>query len=145
MSKSESEKIAEVEDLFSFIMRIQDKIAPEVATVQEATLGQGRKGILMIRGEEHWVKVFEVDDGRLIPRDSVDGARTVIVFEGVDAFQEVFKDLLSGNLTSFSKAKARGLVRVEGVYAVRDLMIFNRLFSTLGRVLSGYGVRVGGG
>ena len=144
MPKTDTEKLAEIEDLFGFILRVQDKFASEVVTPQETRIGEGRKGVLMIRGDNKWSKVFEVKDGRLIPTLGVDNARTVIVFEGVDIFRNVCQELLAGNPGAFSRARARGDVKVVGDYAIRDLSIFNRLLTKVGRILSSYEVKLGG-
>lgn len=144
MPKSDAEKLAEVDDLFNFILKVQDKLAPEVASPQEAETGEGRKGVLMIRGDNKWTRIFEVRSGRLTPVDKLDDARTVIAFEGVDAFRSVCQELLAGNPSAFSKARARGDVKVVGEYAIRDLSIFNRLLSKVGKILSGYNVKLGG-
>ena len=142
--KTEEEKLQEINDLFSFIIRVQDRFAPEVASPEEAELGEGRKGILMIRGNNKWARTFEMKGGRLIPTDNIDNARTVIAFEGVDTFIEVCKELLNGSHSAFSRARARGDVRVVGAYAIRDVSIFNRLLSKVGRILSSYDVKLGG-
>ena len=143
MPKTNTEKLAEVEDLFDFILKVQDKFASEVVTPQETRIGEGRKGVLMVRGDNKWAKVFEVKDGRLIPADSLDRARTVIVFEGVDIFRKICQELLAGNPGAFSRARARGDIKVVGDYAIRDLSIFNRLLTKVGRILSSYDVRIG--
>ena len=143
MPKTDVEKLSEIEDLFDFILKVQDKISPEVASPQEAKVGEGRKGVLMIRGDNKWTKIFEVRGGRLIPADSIDGARTVIVFEGIDVFRKVCQDLLAGSPSAFSRARAKGDVKVAGEYAIRDLSIFNRLLTKVGRILSSYDVKLG--
>ena len=144
MIKTDIEKLAEIEDLFGFILKVQDKFASEVVTPQETKIGEGRKGVLMIRGDSKWTKVFEVKDGRLIPTENIDNARTVVVFEGVDIFRETCQELLAGNPGAFSRARARGNVKVVGDYAIRDLSIFNRLLTKVGRILSSYDVKIGG-
>ena len=144
MPPTDIEKLAEVDDLFDFVLKVQDKLTPEVLTQSEMEMGEGRKGVLMIRGGNLWTKVFEVSGGKLIPRDDLDNARTVIVFDGVDSLRHLIQELLSGNTSAFSRARAKGEVKVVGEYAVRDLSIFNRLFSTAGQLLSSYGVKVGG-
>jgi len=144
MPKTDVEKLAEVEDLFDFILKVQDRFAPEVVTSEETELGEGRKGVIMIRGDNKWTKIFEVKGGRLIPTESLDNTRTVIVFEGVDPFVNVCQELLNGNPVAFSRARAKGDVKVVGNYAIRDLSIFNRLLSKVGRILSSYDVKLGG-
>lgn len=144
MPKTDAEKLAEIDDLFDFIIRVQDKIAPEIATTQEVELGEGRKGVLMVRGDHKWTKIFELKGGRLVPTDNLDNARTVIVFEGVDVFIEICKELLAGNLMVFSRARAKGEVKVVGDYAIRDLSIFNRILSKVGKILNSYDVKLGG-
>jgi len=144
MLKTDAEKIAEIEDLFSFIFKAQEKLAPEVVSLQEVAIGEGRKGVLMVRGDNKWTKIFEVKNGKLIPADSIDNARTVIVFEGVDIFRKMCQALLAGNPSAFSRARARGDVKVVGNFAIRDATIFNRLLSKVGRILSSYDVKLGG-
>lgn len=144
MPKTEIEKLAEIDDLFDFIVRVQDRFASEVASPEEAELGEGRKGILMVRGNNKWTKIFELKGGRLLPVNSLDNARTVIVFEGVDVFVEVCQELLNGSPMAFSRARARGDVKVVGDYAIRDVSIFNRLLSKIGKILSSYDVKIGG-
>lgn len=144
MLKSDVEKIAEIEDLFDFIFKAQEKLAPEVVSLQETIVGEGRKGILMVRGDNRWTKVLEVKDGKLIPTDDIANARTVIVFEGIDVFRKTCQELLVGNPSTFSRARARGDVKVVGDYAIRDAVIFNRLLSRVGRILSSYEVKLGG-
>ena len=141
--KTESEKLDEINDLFNFIIKVQDRFAPEVASAEEAELGEGRKGVLMVRGNSKWQKIFELKGGRLVPTDSLDNTRTVIVFEGVDTFIEVCRELLNGSPSAFSRARAKGDVKVVGDYAIRDLSIFNRLFSKVGRILNSYDVKIG--
>jgi len=139
--KSETEKLSELDDLFSFILKIQER----VATPEETRDGEGRKGVLMIRGSESkWVKIFEVCGGRLVEKSGVEDARTVIVFEGVDVFRNLIQDLLDGKPGAFSRARAKGDIKVVGEHAIRDLAAFNRLFSSVGKVLVNYGVKVGG-
>lgn len=145
MAKTDIERLAEIDDLFEFILRVQDRLAPEVVSSQEAQVGEGRKGVLMVRGDNRWSKVFEVRGGKLVPMDSIDNARTVVVFEGVDPFVKVCQELLAGNPMAFSRARAKGDVKVVGDYAIRDAAIFNRLLSRVGRILSRYNVRIGGG
>ena len=144
---SSEAKLAEVEDLFSFIMKVQSQFSSEVATLEESTLGEGRIGALMIRGAKEdgssWSRVFEVSKGGLVPASDLDSVRTVIVFEGIDIFRSVCQELLAGNVSAFSRARARGEVKVLGNYAVRDFSIFNRLLSKVGAVLRGYGVKYG--
>ena len=142
--KTDTERLSEIDDLFDFILKVQDKLAPEVASAQEAEIGEGRKGVLMVRGDSKWTRVFEVKGGRLVPVEKVDDARTVIVFEGAEVFQQVCQELLAGNPSAFSRARARGDVKVVGDYAIRDLSIFNRLLTKVGRILSGYNVKLGG-
>jgi len=142
--KTDIEKIAEIDDLFDFIIKFQDKFSPQVASREETREGEGRKGILMIRGPNKWVRVFEVSNGRLTPSTNLDHARTIIAFDGVDAFVNVVQEFLNGNTSAISRAKARGEVRIEGDYAVRDFMVFNDLFSKVGQVLTNYGVKLGG-
>ena len=144
MPKTDVEKLEDIEDLFDFILKVQDKLAPEVASLQEVEVGEGRKGVLMIRGDSKWTKIFEVRGGRLIPVVGIDNARTVVVFEGIDIFQKVCQELLAGSPSAFSRARARGDVKVVGEYAIRDLSIFNRLLTKVGRILSGYNVKLGG-
>lgn len=144
MPKTDVEKLSEINDLFDFILKVQDKLAPEVVSPQETQGGEGRKGVIMVRGDNKWTKIFEVKGGRLIPASSIDGARTVIVFEGIDIFRNVCQELLAGNPGAFSRARARGEVKVVGEYAIRDLSIFNRLLSKVGRILTGYNVKLGG-
>jgi len=142
--KTDQEKLGEINDLFDFILKVQDKLAPEVVTPQEMKVGEGRKGVLMIRGDNKWTKIFEVRAGRLIPADSLDKARTVIVFEGIDVFRKTCQELLAGSPWAFSRARAKGDVKVVGDYAIRDLSIFNRLLTKVGRILSSYDVKLGG-
>ena len=144
MPKTDTEKLQEINDLFDFIIKVQDKVAPEVASKGEVELGEGRKGVLMVRGDHKWTRIFELKGGRLIPTDKVDGARTVIAFEGVDTFVNVCQELLNGSPSAFSRARAKGDVKVVGEYAIRDLSIFNRLLSKVGRILSSYDVKIGG-
>ena len=144
MPKTDAEKLAEIDDLFNFVLKVQDRFAPEVASPQETQAGEGRKGVLMVRGDNKWTKIFEVRGGRLTPVDKLDNARTVIVFEGVDAFRDVCQALLAGNPSVFSRARARGDVKVVGEYAIRDLSIFNRLLVKVGKILSSYDVKLGG-
>lgn len=106
--KTDTEKLAEINDLFDFILKFQDKFSPQVASKQETKEGEGRKGILMIRGPNKFVRVFEVSRGRLTPSENVDHARTVIAFEGIDAFIRVVQEFLNGNTSAISRAKARG-------------------------------------
>ena len=135
-------QLSEVEDLFNFIMRVQDKVAPMVASRQEASGGEGRRGVIMIRGDHKWVRVFEVKDGRLIPLDNLDGVRTVVVFESLASFREVCNNLLSGRPMAFARARARGDVKVEGDFALRDAAIFNRLLTRVGQILKSYDVQL---
>ena len=144
MPKVDSEKLSEIDDLFEFILRVQDKVAPEIASPEEAKTGEGRKGVIMIRGDNKWTRVFELRDGRLVPADNITNARTVIVFEGIDTFRKVCGELIAGSSSAFSRARARGDVKVVGEYAIRDLSIFNRLLAKVGRILSSYNVRLGG-
>jgi len=144
MPKTDIEKLQEIDDLFDFIIKVQDKFSSEVATPKEAELGEGRKGVLMVRGDNKWTKIFELKSGRLIPVDSLDNTRTVIVFEGVNPFVEVCKELLNGNPMAFSRARARGDVKVVGDYAIRDVSIFNRLLAKVGKILNSYDVKLGG-
>ena len=144
MPKTDAEKLAEIEDLFDFIFKAQEKLASEIVSYQEMVIGEGRKGVLMVRGDNKWTKIFEVKNGRLIPTDSIDNARTVIVFEGVDIFRKMCQALLAGNPSAFSRARARGDVKVVGNFAIRDATIFNRLLSKVGRILSSYDVKIGG-
>ena len=142
--KTDEEKLAEINDLFDFFLKFQDKFSPQVATKEEAKEGEGRKGVLLIRGPNKFVKVFEVSNGRLIPSTNLDHARTVIAFEGVDVFVTLCQEFLDGNTSAIARAKARGEVRIEGDYAVRDFVVFNDLFAKVGKVLSNYGVKIGG-
>ena len=142
-TKTDIEKLTEINDLFDFIIKVQDKLSPQVVSQEEMNGGEGRKGILMIRGPNKWVRVFEVSNGRLTPTTNLDHARTVIAFEGIDSFINVVQEFLNGNTSAISRAKARGEVRIEGDYAVRDFMVFNDLFSKIGQVLSSYGVKFG--
>ena len=144
MPKTDAEKIAEIEDLFDFIFRAQEKLASEIVSYQEMVIGEGRKGVLMVRGDNKWTKIFEVKNGKLIPADSIDNARTVIVFEGIDIFRKMCQALLAGNPSAFSRARARGDVKVVGNFAIRDATIFNRLLAKVGRILSSYDVKIGG-
>ena len=145
--RSDSEKIADVEELFNFVLKVQDKIAPEIVNPNEEATGEGRKGVIMIRrGDgrgDKYVKVFEVINGKLVPSDSIDHARTVIVFEGVDAFVSLCQELLANKPGAFSRARARGEVKVIGEHAIRDLSIFNRLLGRVGRILGSYNVKLG--
>jgi len=141
--KTDQEKLAEIEDLFGFIIRVQDKLAGELVNGEEMEAGEGRKGVLLIRGNNKWTKVFEVRGGKLIPSNTVEHARTVIAFEGVDAFVTVCQELLAGNPTAFSRARAKGDVKVVGDFAMRDAAIFNRLLAKVGKILSSYNVKVG--
>jgi len=144
MPKTDAEKIAEIEDLFDFIFKAQEKLAPEIVSYQEMVIGEGRKGVLMVRGDNKWTKIFEVKNGKLIPADTIDNARTVIVFEGIDIFRKMCQALLAGNPSAFSRARARGDVKVVGNFAIRDATIFNRLLAKVGRILSSYEVKLGG-
>ena len=144
MPKTEAEKLQEIDDLFDFIIKVQDRFSSEVASLNEMELGEGRKGILMVRGDSKWTKIYELKSGRLIPTDSLDNARTVIVFEGVDTFIEVCKELLNGSPMAFSRARAKGNVKIVGDYAIRDVSIFNRILTKVGRILSSYNVKIGG-
>ncbi|GAJ12717.1 unnamed protein product, partial [marine sediment metagenome] len=49
-------------------------------------------------------------NGRLIPTDSIDNARTVIVFEGIDIFRKMCQALLAGNPSAFSRAKVNTIL-----------------------------------
>ena len=142
MTKTYTEELSEINDLFDFILKVQDKLSPEVASKQETELGEGRKGVLMIRGDNKWTKIFEVRAGRLIPCDSLDNARTVVVFEEIDTFREVCQELLAGNPMAFSRARARGNVKVVGEFALRDASIFNRLLAKVGSILRSYNVKL---
>jgi len=144
VAKTDAEKLSEVEDLFDFILTVQDKFASEVVTLQETRIGEGRKGILMIRGDNKWTKVFEVRAGRLVPTTNVNNARTVIVFEGIDVFRRTCQEFLTGSPMAFSRARAKGDIKVVGEYAIRDVSIFNRLLTKVGRILSSYEVKLGG-
>jgi len=143
MMKSDAEKLLEVEDLFSFVMKVQDKLAPRVASPREMEVGEKRKGVLMIRGGNKWTKILEVRAGRLVPCDSLDNVRTMVVFEGIDAFRGACQELLAGNSMAFSRARARGTVKVVGDYALRDAATFNRLLTKVGKILRSYNVRLG--
>lgn len=144
--KTEAEKLVDVEGLFQFILKIQDKVASQVVSAQEAKEGSGRKGILIIKCEEDdrkWNMAFEVINGRLVPTDNLTEVRTGLVFENVGIFLKVVKELLAGNTTAFSRARARGDLKVMGDYAIRDAVIFNELLSKIGRVLVEYNVKIG--
>ena len=143
--KTDAEKLQEIEDLFGFILRVQDKLAPDVTTASEAREGEGRKGVLMIRGDQKWTKIFEVTRGRLVPQGDLDNVRTIVIFEGVDVFRTVCSELLAGSTAAFSRARAKGDVKVVGDYAVRDGIVFNRLLTRVGEILSGYNVKFIGG
>ena len=143
-SDSNGGKLSEINDLFDFILKVQDKFSPLVASSQEAKTGEGRKGVLMIRGDHKWTKVFEVKGGRLVPSDNLADARTVIVFEGLDVFREVCNNLLAGNTMAFSRARAKGDIKVEGNFALRHASIFNRLLARVGQILKNYDVKLGG-
>ena len=144
MAKSNAEKLAEIDDLFDFILRVQDKLSSEVASPEETELGEGRKGVIMIRGDDKWSRVFELVGGRLVPVSGLDNTRTVIAFEGIDPFVRVCQELLAGSPSAFARARARGDVRVVGDYAIRDAVIFNKLLAKVGRILSSYDVKLGG-
>jgi len=142
--KTDTEKLLEIEDLFEFILKVQNKLAPEVASPQEAEAGEGRKGVIMIRGDNKWTKIFKVRAGKLVPTDNIDNARTVIIFEGIEIFRKTCQELLTGSPSAFSRARAKGDIKVVGDYAIRDLSIFNRLLAKVGKILSSYEVKLGG-
>lgn len=142
--RTNQEKLGEMDDLFDFILRVQEKFTPRVLTKEEMKTGEGRRAAIVVRGEDKWVKIFEVSQGVLVPKDSLDGIRSVIAFEGVDIFRNVCQSLLDGNTTAFSRARARGDLKVAGDYAVRDFAVFNRLFANIGKILGKYGVNLGG-
>jgi len=141
---NDAEKLTEIEDLFDFVLRVQDKLVSKAVSPEEVDLGEGRKGVIMIKGGNSWVKVLEVSGGRLVSAKDLSNARTVIVFNGVDVLRHLIQELLAGNVGAFSRARARGEVKVVGEYAIRDLAIFNRLFTTAGKLLSSYDVKLGG-
>ena len=143
MTEVTYESVSEAEDFFNFLMKVQDKFTPHVVSEREAEMGEGRKGVLMIHGDNKWTKIFIVKDGRLVPAEGVDNARTVIVFEGLASFRKVCQELLAGSPSTFSRARARGEVKVVGEYALRDAAIFNRLLSKVGQMLSSYNVKFG--
>lgn len=138
------QKVSELEDLFDFILKVQDRMAPQVVSKQETDIGEGRKGVILVRGDSRWSKAFEVKGGKLVPVDNVDNARTVIVFESIDTFRKVCQELLAGSPSAFSRARAKGDVKVVGEYAIRDLTIFNRLLTKVGQILTGYNAKLGG-
>ena len=144
MAKTVEEKIAEANDLLDFVMKIQDRLPLEVASPGEAETGEGRRGAIMVRGDNKWTRVFEVVGGRLVPLNTLEGVRTVVAFEGVDAFLKLCQELLAGSPGAFSRMRARGEVRIEGEFAVRDFMVFSRLLTRAGQALNSYGVKVGG-
>lgn len=136
---------SEIDDLFDFIMKVQEKVAPQVATRKEFKEGEGRKGILMIRGPQKWVKVFEVRGGQIVFTENTENVRTVIAFDSLEIFREVCNNLLAGHPMAFARARARGSVKVEGEFALRDATIFNRLLSKVGQILKSYDVKLGEG
>jgi len=142
--KTDTEKLSEINDLFNFILKVQDRLTSSVASPREVEIGEGRKGVIMVRGNKRWTKIFELKSGRLVPVDTIANARTVIIFEGVDIFRRICQELLAGNPSAFSRARARGDVKVVGDYAIRDASIFNRLLAKVGRILSSYEVALGG-
>jgi hypothetical protein len=142
MAKTEEEKVQEIEELFEFIIKYQDKFKSQVATQQEVSDGDGRKGILMIKGPNKFVKVLEVKNGRLSATTDVTNTRTVILFDSIDSLIEVIQEFLNGNTSAISRAKARGSVKIEGDFAVRDFLVFNDIFSKIGEVLNAYGVTI---
>lgn len=144
--KTERDKFQDVQGLFDFILAVQDQISPQVVSQKEAAEGAGRKGVLFIKGSEaKFSKAFEVDKGLLrpMPNFTAEEIRTGIVFENVDCFLKVVKELLAGNVTAFSRARARGDLRVVGDYAIRDAMIFNDLLGKIGVLLGKYNVKIG--
>jgi hypothetical protein len=142
MAKTNEEKIQELEDLFNFIINYQDKFRSQIATDQEASDGDGRKGILMVLGPPKFVKVIEVRNGRLCMSNDVENTRTVILFKDLDSLIEVIQEFLNGNTSAISRSKARGDVRIEGEFAVRDFIVFNDIFAKIGEVLNAYGVTI---
>ena len=144
MGDNEGQKLDEINDLFEFILKVQERISPEVVSSQEVEGGEGRKGVLMIRGGTKWVKAFSVNGGKLVPTEGVDDARTVVTFDGVDAMRNLLQELLTGSPGAFSRARARGDVKIYGEHAIRDLSIFNRLLTKVGQALNSYDVKLGG-
>lgn len=144
MPKTEVEKIQDIEEMLDFIMKIQDKVAPHVVSDAETQQGEDRKGVVIIKGSNNWARAIQVVDGRLEIVTDYERARTGLVFEGVDTFIKVCNELLSGRIGAFARAKARGDVKVTGKYALRDGAIFNRMLTQIGKVLSGYGVKLEG-
>ena len=140
----EEQKLKEIDDLFEFIMKVQSKISPDVCSEAERTIGQGRKGVMLIRGSRKWVRVFEVDNGVLTASNDIENARTVIAFENVDIFRGLVQELLNGSTSALSKYRARGEIRIVGDHAIRDLSAINRLLTKVGQILNDYGVRLGG-
>lgn len=143
MPKTETQHFQDIEDLFQFIMRVQDKVAGLVVSPEEAAEGEMRKGVFVIKGENNFMKALQVVDGRLQISEKYDDARTVIIFERVDIFLKVCKELLAGRSSTFVRAKARGDVQIKGDYALRDAVILNRLLAKIGKVLNDYGVSLG--
>ena len=141
--KTLEEKYQELNDLFNFILKVQDKVADQVATSEEMVIGEGRKGVLLIRDERKWAKIFEVRNGRILPTSDISNARTVVAFNNVDVFIELCNRLLAGSTSAFSRARARGELVIEGDYAIRDLSAFSRLLAKVGKVLNSYNVKVG--
>lgn len=143
MAKTEAEKFQDVESLFGFIMKVQDKIAPQIVSDKEAKAGEHRRGVIIIRGENSWARGFEVVDKRIEVIEDLDNVRTAVVFENVNVFMHVCQELMSGRTSAFSRAKARGDIKIKGNYALRDGLIFNRLLAQIGRILKNYGVDFG--
>lgn len=141
MPKTEIQQYQDIEDLFQFIMRVQDKVAGLVVSPEEAAEGEMRKGVFVIKGKNNFMKALQVVGGRLQISDEYDDARTVIIFDRVDIFLKVCKELLSGRSSTFARAKARGDVQIKGDYALRDAIILNRLLAKIGKVLNDYGVK----
>ena len=142
-SQSEMIVLSEIEDLLDFVLKVQDRLAPDVVSQEETIEGEGRKGAIMVRKESGaWIRIFEVDGGKLMTTTSLDNVRTLIIFEKAEAFKKVCQELLAGSPGAFSRARAKGEVTLKGECAVRDLMVFNRLLSRVGQTLTSYGVKL---
>ena len=139
--KTLEEKYQDLDDLFEFILKVQSKVADQVATQSEMDIGEGRKGVILIRGGHKWVKIFEVQGGRIVPKEDLSNTRTVVAFKDVDVFIELCNSLLLGQPSAFSRARARGDIVIEGDHAIRDLSVLTRLLAKVGQVLNNYNVK----
>lgn len=143
MAKTEAEKFSDIDSLFDFILKVQDRMAPKIVSNGEAREGEHRKGVILIHGDKDWVRVFEVSGGRLVMSQDLEDVRTLLEFRDVNTFIICCKEVLGGRTSTFARAKARGDVRVKGEHALRDGVIFNRLLGKIGKVLAEYNVTFG--